>query len=58
MNVNDFKIGIINLITFAISFSNIEVFLKITLLIVSIFLTILKIVEHLKKNKNETNKEL
>jgi hypothetical protein len=58
MSVNDLKIGIINFIAFAVSFSNIEVFLKITLLIVSIILTILKIIEHFKNKKNETNKKL
>jgi hypothetical protein len=51
MSVNDVKIGIINFIAFAVSFSNVEVFLKITLLVVSIILTTLKIIEHFKNKK-------
>ena len=55
MTSSDLKIGIVNAVTFILSFSNIEVFLKITLLLFSIVLTALKIIEHLKKDKNETN---
>lgn len=58
MTTSDLKIGIVNAVTFILSFSNIEVFLKITLLLFSIVLTALKIIEHLKKDKNETNKKL
>lgn len=54
MNINDLKIGLINSVAFAISFSNIETYLKITLLVVSIILTILKIIDHFQK-KNESN---
>ena len=54
MNINDLKIGLINSVAFAISFSNIEIYLKITLLVVSIILTILKIIDHFQK-KNESN---
>lgn len=54
MNLNDLKIGLINSVAFAISFANIETYLKITLLLVSIILTVLKITDHFKK-KNEGN---
>lgn len=54
MEMQDIKIALINFLTFTISFSNVEQWLKITLLIVSIVYTVLKIFE--LKNKNEANK--
>jgi hypothetical protein len=54
MNNNDIKIGIINTISMALSFSNIENTLKIVLLVFSILYTGLKIFETIKyKNKNK-----
>jgi hypothetical protein len=52
--MQDFKIGAINLLTFTVSFSSVEQWLKIVLLSASIVYTVLKIV----KMKNETNKKL
>ena len=52
--MQDIKIALINFLTFTISFSNVEQWLKIALLIVSIIYTIQKIVEI--KKKNEANK--
>ncbi len=52
--MQDIKIALINFLTFTISFSNVEQWLKIALLIVSIIYTIQKIIEI--KNKNEANK--
>lgn len=54
MEMQDIKIAVINFLTITISFSNVEQWLKLTLLIVSIIYTVLKIFEI--KNKNETNK--
>lgn len=54
MEMQDIKIALINFLTFTISFSNVEQWLKIALLIVSIIYTIQKIIEI--KNKNEANK--
>jgi uncharacterized protein (DUF779 family) len=54
MDMQDIKIAFINFLTFTISFSNVEQWLKLTLLIVSIIYTIQKIFE--LKNKNEANK--
>jgi hypothetical protein len=54
MNNNDVKIGIINTISMALSFSNIENTLKIVLLVFSILYTGLKIFETIKnKGKSE-----
>lgn len=54
MNNNDLKIGIINTISMALSFSNIENTLKIVLLVFSILYTGLKIFETIRnKNKAE-----
>ena len=54
MNNNDLKIGIINTISMALSFSNIENTLKIVLLVFSILYTGLKIFETMKnKDKSE-----
>ena len=54
MEMQDIKIALINFLTFTISFSNVEQWLKLTLLVVSIIYTIQKIIQ-LKKN-NEDNK--
>jgi len=51
MSNNDLKIGIINTVSMALSFSNIENTLKIVLLVFSILYTGLKIFEMIK-NKN------
>ena len=48
--MQDVKIGAINLLTFTVSFSSIEQWLKIALLVVSIGYTVMKIIE-MKKNK-------
>ena len=53
--MQDFKIGAINLLTLTISFSNVEQWLQIVLLVASIVYTVLKIV---KIKKDETNKKL
>lgn len=61
MTQDDLKLGVFNAITFVISFTNMEMLLKILLLIVSIVWTALKAYESLqniKSKKNETNKEL
>lgn len=52
--MQDIKLAFINFLTFTISFSNVEQWLKLTLLIVSIIYTIQKIIE--LKNKDEKNK--
>ena len=51
--MQDLKIGTINLLTFTVSFSSIEQWLKIALLIASIAYTVLKI---FKMNNNEKSK--
>ena len=48
--MQDIKIGAINLLTFTVSFTSIEQWLKIALLIVSIGYTVMKIIE-MKTNK-------
>lgn len=48
--MQDIKIGAINLLTFTVSFSSIEQWLKIALLVVSIGYTVMKIIE-MKTNK-------
>jgi hypothetical protein len=50
--MQDTKIALMNLMSFVISFTNIEQWLKLVLLLVSITYTILKIIE-LKKKKDE-----
>lgn len=57
MSHNDLKLYFFNAITMMLSFSNIENFLKIILLIASIFYTILKTVETLKKKKDGENND-
>ena len=49
--MQDIKIAFINFLTFTISFSNVEQWLKLTLLVVSIIYTIQKIIELKKKNE-------
>ena len=50
MNFQDYKIYILNAVALSVSLSNVETYLRITLLAVSIFYTIFKL---LKNNKNE-----
>jgi len=50
--MQDIKLGALNFITFMVSFSNIEQWLKLTLLLVSIVYTIMKIINISKDNKN------
>lgn len=57
-NMESYKVGAINAIAMLVSFTKLEDVLKITLLLVSIIYTVLKIIEIIKKNKdkkNETN---
>ena len=53
MSHNDLKLYILNSITMALSFSNLESVLKIILLVVSIFYTMLKMFETLRKRNND-----
>jgi len=56
MNIGDLKLGIINLSTLAISMSHVDMILKITLLVITIFYTLNKWwIEH-KNHKNKKNK--
>ena len=55
MSINDLKLYGLNSLAMAVSFSNVEATLKILLLCVSIFYTIMKTVELLKKKKDEEN---
>lgn len=57
MSHNDLKLYFLNTITMMLIFSNIESFLKIILLIASIFYTILKTIETLKKKNNGENND-
>lgn len=57
MSHNDLKLYFFNAISMLLSFSNIEGFLKIILLIASIFYTILKTIETLKKKNNGENND-
>jgi hypothetical protein len=58
MSHNDLKLYFFNSISMLLSFSNIESTLKIVLLIASIFYTVLKTVETIrKKNDNKTGDE-
>lgn len=52
MDMQDIKLGALNLITFMVSFSNIEQWLKLTLLLASIIYTVMKIINMSKQNKN------
>lgn len=51
MDIQDLKLAIINFFTLSISFSNVEEWLKLLLLIVSIIYTVQKIIL-MKKNKS------
>lgn len=57
MNQDDIKLTIMNALTMFITFTNVEAILKIVLLILSIFYTILKVKEMIKSNKS-TNSDL
>tara|TARA_R100000935_G_scaffold34169_1_gene54766 strand:+ start:211 stop:384 length:174 start_codon:yes stop_codon:yes gene_type:complete len=57
VEMQDIKIAFINFLTFTVSFSNVEQWLKLTLLVVSIVYTILKIIG-LKRIKIEDKQEL
>jgi hypothetical protein len=50
MNWHDYKIYLLNAVALSVSLSNVETYLRITLLVVSIFYTIFKL---LKKDKDE-----
>ena len=50
--MQDIKLGALNFITFMVSFSDIEQWLKFTLFLVSIVYTIMKIINMSKQNKN------
>jgi len=53
MNEQDIKLAILNILSFILSFSNVEMTLKIILLIVSITYTLIKINQSLKNNKKD-----
>lgn len=57
MSHNDLKLYFFNSITMLLSFSNIENALKIILLIASIFYTVLKTVETLRKKNDGKNND-
>lgn len=50
--MQDIKLCALNLLTFMVSFSNIEQWLKLALLSVSIVYTVMKIINMSKQNKN------
>ena len=52
MDMNDLKMGFINFAAFSVSFTDVEIWLKLTLLLVSIIYTIMKIINMSKQNKN------
>tara|TARA_R110000851_G_scaffold89867_1_gene196030 strand:+ start:925 stop:1077 length:153 start_codon:yes stop_codon:yes gene_type:complete len=45
MNIDDLKMGFINFSAFTMSFTNIEIGLKLTLLTVTIIYTVIKIIK-------------
>ena len=53
MSINDLKLYSLNSLAMVVSFSNVEAILKIGLLCVSIVYTIMKIIELIKKKKND-----
>lgn len=57
MSNQDFKLYFFNALSMILSFSNIENALKIILLLASIFYTILKIIETLRKKGNGQNND-
>lgn len=54
---NEYKVGILNVLTFIISFSGLESTLKIILLIVSIIYTVYKTIEIIEKRKKAKKEE-
>lgn len=57
MTINDLKIYTLNSFAMAVSFSDVEAILKIVLLCVSIFYTILKTIEIIKNKRNGQNND-
>ena len=53
MDMQDIKLGALNFITFMVSFSDIEQWLKLTLLLVSIVYTVMKIYNLGKKGDDK-----
>jgi hypothetical protein len=53
MSLNDLKLYSLNSLAMVVSFSNVEAILKIGLLCVSIVYTVMKIIELIKKKKND-----
>ena len=51
--MQDFKIGVINSLAFSVTLTGIEQWLKITLLVVSVAYTVLKIVKMNTKNTED-----
>ena len=51
MDMNDLKMGFINFTAFSVSFTDVEMWLKLTLLTVTIVYTVLKIFKLSKKNE-------
>ena len=49
MNIDDVKIGFINFSAFTVSFTDVEIWLKLTLLTVTIIYTVMKIIKILKE---------
>jgi hypothetical protein len=45
MNMDDLKIGFINFSAFTVSFTDVEIWLKLTLLTVTIIYTVMKIIK-------------
>jgi len=45
MNMDDLKMGFMNFTAFTVSFTNIEIWLKLTLLTVTIVYTVMKIIK-------------
>jgi len=45
MDMNDLKMGFINFAAFSVSFTNVEMWLKLTLLTVTIIYTVMKIIK-------------
>ena len=55
MTTQDLKIYLLNLLTFTISFSQVEMALRIFLLVISIIYTLWKLID--KKNENTNKKD-
>lgn len=54
MRLEDLKIPILNGLTLGVTFTNIEMTLKILLLLLSILYTCIKIYDYFKKKNNDT----